>query len=357
MALDFIDSTAHSGTGASAALISRKWTTVLNANYTTTFSRVAGYSIAVVSSIAKTLSYVNERFLGAAYYLPTSGGSAPNFMGFASGGINVAYLRIETDFTVSIISGGNNTRIWNSGSVHLSITGDTFHYYEFHVVMGGSTPVTVTCDLKIDGQIWVTSVSGNTGYNASSLLSNAATMNQIFFGGSGSGANQGFVCDVYCCNVNTTDINGHATTLNTFLGDISVEVIIPISDNTIQWTIGAGGGSTHFNLVKEIPPDDDTTYVESSTTSQIDTYNFQNIVGFSGTLLGCQLLLYAKKDAEGSRAIRALMGGIAQVNNNGTDQYLYDYYDYFIFPLDSDNGTAWTPAVFNAENFGIKLNI
>ena len=35
-----------------------------------------------------------------------------------------------------------------------------------------------------------------------------------------------------------------------------------------------------------------------------------------------------------------------------TANYLSDYYVYYVVPLDSDFGVAWTTAVFNTKTFG-----
>ena len=355
MALDFIDSCAHSANSGSQIPPSRKWTSYGNVSYSQAQARKAGWSLAVNGSVSKTLAYKNERWFGCAYYFPVSSSYASNFMGFSSGGQLVAYITIESDLSLSIYSGGNNTRIWNSGAAHLYTTADRMHYYEFHCLIGGGTPITVTCGLSVDGQLWTSGQAGSCNFNASNLLINSAYMNQISIGAPTGGSYTGYACDIYCVNSDTTDINGHATTLNAFLGDVSIEVTLPITDQTVNWT--PSSGSSHFTLVDEIPPDDDTTYVYSDTTSQNETFTFTQLIGFTGTLLGAQLLIYAKKDAEGSRAFVGEIGGTILTNLMGTTNYLYDYYDYFLFPLDTNNGTAWTPANFNSQTFGAELTV
>lgn len=349
--MDFIDSCAHSGSGGSQIPLSRKWTSYASATYSTTQTRTSGVSIALQGGISKTLSYVNERWFGLACYI-SNGQAIPVFMAFGSGGAVLIYLTLELDSTISIRDGLTHSLIWNSTS--LVITPDTFHYFEFHVLLGGSTPLTVSCDLHVDGQTWASSVTSNLGYNASNLIIDAAEMNQIQVSGASGSGQTIYLCDIYVVNAATTDLNGNTSTLTGFLGDVDIDALIPIADHTVQWTPSAG--STHYMLVDEIPPDDDTTYVSSNTTNQVDDFEFQQITGFSGNLLGAQLCIYAKKDAEGSRTIEGTVGGTAQNNNNGLEQYLYDYYDYFIFPLDSDNGTPWTVTNFNAERFGVKLS-
>ena len=87
------------------------------------------------------------------------------------------------------------------------------------------------------------------------------------------------------------------------------------------------------------------------------------ITGLTGSLLGAQLCIRVKKDAEGTRAIRAQLNGTDLSNWTGVgltpieDQSLYDYYDYFLFPLDSMAGTPWTESNFNSSSFGVKVSV
>lgn len=353
--LEFIDSCAHSGSGSNQIPLSRKYTSYSEAQYVTTPSRVAGVAIAITNVINKTLSYQTNRIIGCAYYIPSSSSGA-TIMGFGSGGITLAYLKVESDFTVSMRSGGTNEIIWNSGIDHLVVTADVYHYYEFGIVLTGTAPIEFTGTLYVDGQEWTSGQVGSTGINQNQLIVGVATMNGISFSGASGGGSTGYVCDIYVLNGATVDLNGNTATCITFLGDVSIIERMPVQDVTIQWGVVGGSGPYSYTRVNEIPPDDDTTYVNSDTLNQADTFLFQPILGFTGTLLGAQLLLYAKKDAEGTRTIEGIVGDTAQNNNNGLQQYLYDYYDYFIFPLDSDNGTPWTPAIYNAENFGVFLS-
>jgi len=362
MALEFIDSCAHSGFGASQIPISRKWTSFNSASYVNTPVRTSGVSIAITNFISKSVGYAAERYMGFAYYYPSSSNGVLFLAVMSSGGAIMAYVRIESDLSLSIYTGGNNTRIFNSGAaINFYITADTFHYYEFHVNLGGGNPVTVSCDLKVDGQSIANGSSGSTSYAASGLLVNSAQMNQVQIYGPTGGGSTGWVCDVYVLNINNTDMNGVTTTLTGFLGDVAINALVPVADVTTQWALFPSGSPNSYSLLSEIPPDDDTTYVYTDGVNQVDNFNFQPLLNFNGTLLGAQLLIYAKKDAEGSRAIQGVVGGTSQKNlNSGItsyDNFLYDYYDYFIFPLDTDNGVPWTPDIFNSENFGAKLSI
>lgn len=360
MAMNFIESAAHYGNGGSGTVsITTDWTVASNANPDTTHVGESGISFALIGngSIAlKSLSYTAERFWGFRVYLPSNlaGGSGGGIWACGSGNVQqLVYLTLESDSSLSLRVAGGGVA-WNSGaasSLYLSL--NTFHYIEVHIALGGSEPLTYTAGIRVDTNVWASGLTGNiNGVNASGLLCNAAKMNTFSFGSQGTAT--AWYCDIYAVDTNTTDLNGNATTLTGYLGDVSIVPMVPDADVTTQWTGNEAG--PHYALVDEIPPDDDTTYVYSDTVGQIDDYNMTPITGFSGTIFGAQLLIYAKKDAEGERTIKGLVGGTAQNNIAGLEQYLSDYYLYYVFPLDTDNGTAWTPTVFNAESFGESLS-
>ena len=359
MCLEFIDSCAHSGVGGSAISVNTKWTSSFEATYVTTPVRTSGVSLSIVGNVTKSLAYVNERYLGCAYYFPSANGAANTMMGFQSGGVIVCYLSIESDNSISIRAGNTapgGTVLWNSGSSGLYITGNVFHYYEFHCLMGGSNPITVTCDLHVDGQVWATGITGNTTFAYTALLCQAVKMNQVFIDGSSGGSFTSNVCDIYVLNTNTTDLNGNTATATTFLGDCAVNTVIADADVIIDMNNYGGSPPPTYPTIDQIPPQNDNLYVYDNVVGHVDTFNFQPLIGYPGQILGAQLLIYARKDAEGTRCIQGLVNGTSQANLYGSQDYLSDYYDYHIWPLDNLNGTPWTPSLYNAASFGVNLS-
>jgi hypothetical protein len=373
MALEFMDGCSHLGTGSHfppAIPADRKWTSTspLGVIYVNGSSSPSGpvrrtnpafaapaCSMYMNSSFpTKTLLYVTERFMGAAYYLASSNPQIKQFFFMGSGGVNLAWLTVESDQTVSIYAFGNATPIFNSSP--FTFTLDAFHYVQFSVTLGGGAPITVTASLTIDGHALAVGATGNTTVNASSLLVQAAEMNQIGFSGGAA-----FLMDVFVMNTDTTDVNGEPTTLTGFQGDLALMDLVPDANVTTGWALV--GGATQYGVLANIPPQDDVEYITSSTVTQASTVNMTPITGLTGTIVGAQLCVYCKKDAEGSRAIRALLNGTDLANWTGVsstpvnDQYLFDYYDDFLFPLDTLLGTAWTPANFNSAAFGLRVSI
>ena len=354
MAIELIDSFAHSGeqdATPSPIPLTRKWTNISgNGGYydSTTHVRASGHAMALVGNINKTLDYVSFRVAGVAYFYPGSSDRG-NPIAFLSGGTTLVQLTIEADSTLSVYAGG--TRLANTGSSFV-ITTDVYHYYEISVQLGGGSPITVTAIVNVDGFQRI-NATGNSTINASSLLVNAALMNGISLGAAEGGGSTAWAADFYCLNNNNTDIFGAVTANVNFLGDVSIFALMPVQDVTVQWQ-AVPAVPHHYVNVNEIPPDDDTTYVFTDTVGQKETFLFQPILGFVGTIFGAQLLIYAKKDNEGSRAFQPTIGGTAF---SGLDNYLCDYYTYYLWAMDTNNGVPWTPTNFNSQDFGAELTV
>ena len=370
MALEFMDSCSHMGSGnifPPAIPADNKWTSMypLGCFYETSpvrrtnpaFSATA-LCLGLNSSNAwKTLTYQSSRYMSAAYYISSAhGGAQRSMFQMLSGGQLLADVSFEIDGTISIYA--NNTRIWNSATYVWTL--DTYHYAEFYVILSGSTNIGITATLKIDGVTLVTAATGNTGINNNNLINaGSTTMNQIGFSG-GAGC---YIMDVLVMNSSTTDVNGFTTTLNGFQGDVAIMTLIPDADVTTSWSKFPSGAANQYSLVANNPPKDDVDYIYDNTVNDVSAFNMTPITGLTGSLLGAQLCIRVKKDAEGTRAIRAQLNGTDLSNWTGVgltpieDQSLYDYYDYFLFPLDSMAGTSWTESNFNSSSFGVKVSV
>lgn len=359
MALEFIDSCQHMGDtvfGVSTCLdVSFKWT-VGAASYTNAANgapvRRSGdscLSIGASGIASKTLQYESSRTVGCAGYFSASGGPGSNIITFLSGGQTIVQLRIEADGTISLYTGASG-RAWNSGSTYV-LTFDVYHYFELTCSLSGASPITFNAEVMIDGNNISGPLSGSTGVNASALICGAATMNQFSL-------SPGYYQDIYCLNANSSDINGRSTSLTSFLGDVEIDAIFPDADSgPNNFSVGAGSGTPNWGIVNLDPPTGDNSYLYDSSTGAQENYNMTPLSGFVGVILGAQLCIYAKKDAEGSRAFEALLNTASIKNLYGTNQYLYDYYDYFLYPLDTLLGTSWTESNFNSAAFGLEITV
>jgi hypothetical protein len=139
---------------------------------------------------------------------------------------------------------------------------------------------------------------------------------------------------------------------NTFLGPSRIVTPVPTGAGShTQWT--PTGAASNFQCVNEAPPDGDTTYVADSTPGDLDSYVFGQADG-GATIFAVQTNLYARKDDANTRQIATLVrqGGVDFVGTTFTEAASYS--DFTQIYNQDPTGTNWTPAVFNADEFGVK---
>lgn len=348
MSLRFIDSAGqHYTTGTNNAnnfLISRKWT--LQQVAVTTGGR-RGSPYLAGNNAMKTLTQTQNWRLGGAFIAPVGSGT---FLTLQNNTGDIVKMHINSDSTLSI--GLSGTNIFTSAVPVTDVS--TWHYYEMKCNLTGGTGLG-----SVQGTVWVDSdlmgtFTGSCGLAGTNLINGSFTANMVGFA---SNVQVGMM-DFYAFDDSATDINGNATTLTSNIGDVQVDAIFPAGDVSTGWGTGAGGDGTHaYSIVNETSPDDDTSYLTTTSTTAHEAFTYQPISTFTGTFFGAQYLVCAKKDAEGLREIALTVGSstVSSINFLGTANFLSDYYVYYIAPLDTNLGTAWTPVNFDAQNFGVTL--
>lgn len=145
-----------------------------------------------------------------------------------------------------------------------------------------------------------------------------------------------------------------AAPLNTYLGDIRVDVCLPTAEgNTIQWT--PLSGTDNALMVDEIPPNGDTDYNATAVVNNIDTLVVQNAPAVGATILAVQQSIYVKKTDSGTAqtaaVVRSGVTDYVQTTQNPTTSYSFLTQ---ALPTDPNTAAAWTEANFNAAEFGYK---
>lgn len=358
MALRFIDSGGqhyvNATNNATQYLVLRKWTQSGSFINGTGGRRNAPY-IGNLGAV-KTLTFTQTWILGAAYKV--DGGTSGNLHLIQNNGAQIAVLFVNADATISVYAG--QALIYTS-TLALSDK-STWHHYgvEWTCTGSGTATGTLTGSVWVDSLLWGT-FSGQSNSIGNNYLNGSYCANQVGFGG-------GVDCmDYYAFDTNGIDLNGHTTTNTFFIGDVQVDALFPVTDVTTNWSVGSGGDGTHAWSVVNDPivvagstyssPDDDSSYLLSTSTGSAEAFNYQSISTFTGTIYGVQYLVCAKKDAEGSRDVAMTVGTatVTSANFLGTANFLSDYYVYYICPLDSNNGTAWTVANYDSQQFGLTL--
>lgn len=250
----------------------------------------------------------------------------------------VCELKMLPDGTVAATSG--NEIIANPKTLVLPQKTPFFWEAKINTVLSAGK-ILPTMVVRINGE-QIISGSASVGH-ATNLAGDAKfdyhTFRNIAFPGS-------YLGDLYIC-----DQSG--TRNNDFLGDVKVGAIFPrLDSSTMQWT--PSSGATGFNRVNSHVPLDDASYIQTNTPTQLAEFFFDTIASFSGEILGFQYSLYSRKTDEGTRIVNHTAGLGAF---KGADQYLGDGYFYRHLPFDVEpvSGLPPTPALINAQTFGILL--
>jgi len=135
-----------------------------------------------------------------------------------------------------------------------------------------------------------------------------------------------------------------------------------------QWTPDAGSNYARVN--ETTAPDDDTSYVQTATAAQTDSYTFDDIV--AGTTPGYPYWGPSEFTAVLMQSFYRQVDA-SEVDEASYDHYLFDgalsltdgpfseasdfsyHFAESFFPLQPD-GSAWDLASFNAMEFGIQSN-
>ncbi len=126
----------------------------------------------------------------------------------------------------------------------------------------------------------------------------------------------------------------------------------PSSDSAVQFTRSAG--SVNAELLDEIGADEDTTYVESSTVTDVDRLIMANYSG-SGTIAGIRKIIQAKVTDIGVRKMKfSELDGAT--NRDGTEFQLFTNYNWFDeVDITKPTGGAYTQADVNSMRWGYRL--
>jgi hypothetical protein len=110
-------------------------------------------------------------------------------------------------------------------------------------------------------------------------------------------------------------------------------------------------------LVDENPANT-TDYVSSETPGHVDLFAVSDLSDTDHEVYGVQVGLYAARDDAGSRTIRSKVDSDSNVGNGATyapgGSLTYGAH-LDLFETDPDGGGLWTPAQFNAAEFGVEV--
>lgn len=264
---------------------------------------------------------------------------------------NVQFLRICD-------SGGNVrfglSAIWNTvlrvdGQSALTYVPDiltkTWHWYyiELKVYIHNTLG---SYEVRIDGVTVASDTNVDTAYGGD-------LTSCVSFWGAGNGDAENLMWatdDIYIC-----DASGSLN--NDFLGPIHVKHLAPDGDGDDEdWSLSSGVDS--YALVNETSPaDDDSDYIEDSTTGNRTIFTFGNVPTGQTGIVGVQQWTNARVTDATSYTLKQTMksGGTLypQTGQSITSQSFAQYRD--LYETDPDTGVAWTESGLNAIQAGVEV--
>ncbi len=338
MTLRFIDSFDHYTTTAD---LLQKWTSQ-NASVATQAGGRNSTNRAYVSANSSN-AYIQKVFsfnkavwiIGGAFYFTSLNPNSEAGMEILDGGTAQVGVYLNNGAgTLSIKRGGSGGTVLATSANVIGL--NQWYFIELKVTIDNAGAY----QLKVNGTDWIAAGSGDT-QNTGNPYGNQVAYR---FGRLDSAS---YLDDVYICD-------GDGATNNDFLGDVRVSALFPNAAGTYSQFNATSGAN--YTCVDETTPNDDTDYVYTSGVGSVDTYNFQNSPVGSGTVLGIQSLMYARKDDAGSRYISNTVY-YNSIIYSGPITSLGDTYTYYmdIREVNPNTSSRWTIPEINASEFGTKL--
>ncbi len=236
--------------------------------------------------------------------------------------------------TMRVMKGGTFTTLATVPG--FTFSANTWYYLELKFTVSSSGSITIK-------------VNGNQLYSGNLNLTGQTTAGQPGFDAiqffSGSPPITLEIADIYFA-----DTSG--TYNNDFFGVLEVRSMVPnATGNYAQWT--PNGAANNFDCVDEATPDGDTTYVQTATASNIDTYNFAD-PSILGSILGVQHVFYARNEV-GNSNMAALTRSSATDYEATTFTVNTGTYSYYISVAEKHPDTSvWSSTSLSDAEFGFK---
>lgn len=214
-------------------------------------------------------------------------------------------------------------------------------YYEIKVLISDTVG---TVELRVNGSSTPDiSLTGLDTRNGGTGVVNSITLSDP--GGSGTSFDDLYICD-----------DAGSAPNNDFLGDVKVETLRPSGNGNSSQLVGSDGNSTdNYLLVDETTPDSDTTYVESATVGDKDTYAYGDLATTTGTVYGVQLSPSVRKTDAGLRSVCSV-ARLSGTETDSADKVLSTTYQHMTDMRETKpGGGAWTISDVNSAEFGIKV--
>lgn len=299
----------------------------------------SGQGVAVsgtnVTPLTKTFgSNYTQGCVGFGWYFTNSASSKAGQLTILDGTTEQISIRTNGSGVITVTRNGT---VLATGSTVLAQS--TWHYVELKFTIHASAGVV---EVKLNGASEISSTTSLNTRNTANTQWNGvrfATQNNT-----GSAASHD---DIYVLDTST----GSNTD---FLGPVQIVARYPTANgNYSQWT---PNGGSNVGAVSEPYQDGNTSFNQSSTANQIDTFEMQNLPASSGSVFAVAHHLVAAQDGGAARTIRPKYR-ISTTDYNGSNVNTSASYQAFTEYKDVSpaTATAWTVSEVNGMETGYEL--
>lgn len=269
--------------------------------------------------------------VGGAFYFDNDFSDRLMVLWEADGATEGFNLRLTSSGTLQAYRG--NTLLATSGVV---ISEDTWYYIEMKVRVGNAG--TGNYEIRVNGTNVLSDADEDTQAGSNDYANRVEFYIRI--------NNNTYIDDTYICD-------GTGTVNNDFLGDSRVETLFPTADG-VSSDFTPSTGTDNYAMIDDESGglDGDSTYVESATTNDRDTYSFTNLSTIN-IIRGLQFNVVARKTDVTDYNIELVLDGFVEspivVNNTS-----YNTYDQ-MYEENPDTSAAWVDSEINAAEFGYEV--
>jgi hypothetical protein len=152
-------------------------------------------------------------------------------------------------------------------------------------------------------------------------------------------------------------LDGSGAANNDFLGNMKVVGVFPNGDVGGYTDFTPSSGTDHYALVDENPTNDNTDYVESSTTGHKDLWDYGAVSGLGAAIAGLQVNTEVREtDASSFSLITLIKSGATESADSAQAIGSTNYKTLRrISETDPATGAAWTVSGVSAAQFGVKV--
>lgn len=230
----------------------------------------------------------------------------------------------------------------------VTLNDGSWHRVELEVVFNSSTG---TCKCWVDGSLDINTTGLNTDATATGRKTTELGTIGIGLGKNNATTDWTEFDDVIVWDDSGSDFTG------AFSGaDVRIDTILPnAAGDSAQFTPSSGTNVAAVDDPLSAAADDDSTYVESSTSGHIDLFNYQNYVTYPNTVYGVKVSTRARITTNGRGKLRAKAKVSTTTANGSTQQVWSTSYKYFhqVFGK-QPSGSSWDRTSLGAAQFGYE---